>query len=598
MTTYKAPLKDMQFLLKDVMQAPVLFASMSGTEEVSDDLIDAVLEEAGKLTEGMLAPINQSGDQQGCRFDNGEVTTPDGFKEAFQAYAEGGWVGLTGAVEYGGQGMPKMVSAMIEEMAFAANTSFALYPILSAGAALALKLHGSEQLKQIYLPKIYAGTWSGSMCLTEAHAGTDLGIIKTKAEPQADGSYTLTGSKIFITAGEHDLSENIIHLVLAKLPDAPAGPRGISLFLVPKYKIDSQGEKTDQRNAMSCGSIEHKMGIRASATCVLNFDGAEGYLVGELNHGLDCMFTMMNYERLSMGLQGNGLADSSYQVAAQYAKERVQGRAASGPVAPEKSADPIIVHPDVRRMLLTMRSNILAGRALTLYAASKLDIAHFHSDEIERQRAEKLVTLLIPIAKAYCTDRGFDACVAGQQVLGGHGYIAEWGMEQNVRDVRIAQIYEGTNGVQALDLMGRKTIRLNGELQQLLFVEISEFLAQQQGNEILTPYRDNFLAVRQALAEVTSEILRRSVNDPDEVGAASYAYMELMGVLLYSFMWLRILVATKGDGAVERYGEDYLQGLRLTGDYYLRRQMPLYKSLVDEINAGAEPLMAMSAEQF
>jgi len=606
MTTYKAPLTDMQFLLKDVMQATELFASMPATAEVSDDLVDAILEEAGKLCEGLLAPINQTGDQQGCRFDSGIVTTPDGFKEAFKAYAEGGWVGLTGAVEYGGMGMPKMLSALIEEMAFAANSSFALYPILSTGAALCLKLHGSEELKKTYLPKIYAGTWSGSMCLTEPHAGTDLGIIKSKAEAQADGSYSVTGTKIFITAGEHDLNENIIHLVLAKLPDSPPGPRGISLFLVPKFKVDANGEITDQRNAMSCGSIEHKMGIRASATCVLNFDAAQGYLVGELNQGLACMFTMMNYERLSMGLQGNGLADSSYQVAAEYAKDRVQGRAAGGPVDPDRSADPIIVHPDVRRMLLTMRANIMAGRALTLYTASKLDIAHFHSDSTEQERAQKLVTLLIPIVKAYCTDRGFDACVAGQQVLGGHGYIAEWGLEQNVRDARIAQIYEGTNGVQALDLMGRKTVRSNGELMHMLFVEISEFLAEQetqqdsnQGqSQILASYIETFKAVRRAVAEVTSGVLRRSIDNPNEIGAASYAYLELMGLLLYSFMWLRILVATQTPQARERYSDDYLSGLRLTGDFFFARLLPKYKSLVDEIDAGADSLMAMPAEQF
>ena len=598
MTTYKAPLTDMQFLLKEVMQAPELFAAMPDTAEVTEDLVDAILEEAGKLVEGKLAPINQAGDEQGCRFDNGRVRTPEGFKEAFKAYAEGGWVGLTGSTEYGGQGMPKMLSAPIEEMAFAANTSFALYPILSAGAALALKLHGSEELKQTYLPKIYAGTWSGSMCLTEPHAGTDLGIIKTKAEAQADGSYHITGTKIFITAGEHDLNENIIHLVLAKLPDAPAGPRGISLFLVPKYKVDGDGEKTDEANALSCGSIEHKMGIRASATCVLNFDGATGYLVGELNQGLACMFTMMNYERLSMGLQGNGLADSSYQVASEYAKDRVQGRAAAGPVNPDRAADPIIVHPDVRRMLLSMRANILAGRALTLYTASKLDTAQFHTDETERTRAEKLVELLTPIAKAYCSDRGFDACIAGQQVLGGHGYIAEWGLEQNVRDARIAQIYEGTNGIQALDLMGRKTVRSNGELLQLLLVEIAEFLDANKASPAVTSYLDSFLALRQAVAEVTSHVLNSATVDPNEVGAASYPYLELMGLFLYSFMWLRILAVAESAAVSERYGKDYVNALQHTGGFFMRRLLPRYKSLVEEIQAGAEPIMAMPAEQF
>lgn len=425
MATYRAPLRDIRYLINNVFDVQQLFASMPGTEEVTDDLLTAIIEEAGKIAEGLLSPINQSGDAQACQFDNGEVTTPKGFKEAYKAYAEGGWSGLTGDVNYGGQGMPKLLSAIIEEMSFAANSSFALYTILNTGATLTLSQHGSDELKQRYLPQMYSGNWSGTMCLTESHAGTDLGMIKTKAEPQPDGSYLLSGTKIFITAGEHDLTENIIHLVLAKLPDAPTGPRGISLFLVPKFLVDESSALTGERNNVACGSIEHKMGIKASATCVMNFDSAVAYLVGEENQGLSHMFTMMNYERLSMGLQGNGLADSSYQVASEYAKERIQGRAATGPLQPDQNADPILVHPDVRRMLLTMRANILAGRALSLYAASQLDIARFHPSEAARDKADKLVALLIPVQKAYCSDRGFEACVLGQQVLGGHGYVAE-----------------------------------------------------------------------------------------------------------------------------------------------------------------------------
>ena len=468
MPAYRAPIQDIGFLLNNVFTADTLFSSMPGTEEVSTDLTSAIVEEAGKIAEGLLAPINQSGDQQSCQYSDGVVTTPDGFKEAYKAYAEGGWAGLTGEVAYGGQGMPKTLSALIEEMSFAANSSFALFTILTTGATLTLSQHGSEELKQRYLPKMYEGVWTGTMCLTEPHAGTDLGMIKTRAVPNADGSYSLSGTKIFITAGEHDLAENIIHLVLAKLPDAPAGPRGISLFLVPKMLVDEQSELTGERNGVRCGSIEHKMGIKASPTCVMNFDEAKGYLVGELNNGLSHMFTMMNYERLSMGLQANGLADSAYQVAAAYAKERVQGRAPTGPQQPEASADPLLVHPDVRRLLLTIRANVLAGRSLSIFAAMQLDISRFHPDADARARADKLVSLLIPVQKAYCTDRGFDACVMAQQVLGGHGYVAEWGLEQNVRDARIAQIYEGANGVQALDLMGRKTVRVNGELLALL----------------------------------------------------------------------------------------------------------------------------------
>lgn len=598
MPSYRAPINDMQFLLHQVFDAESLFTSMPETEEVTADLLNAIIEEAGKLTEGVVSPINQSGDEEGCHWNDGKVTTPKGFKEAYQAYAEGGWSSLTGDINYGGQGMPKMMSAIIEEMLFAANTSFALYNVLSTGASLALRLHGSEDLKQTYLPKLYEGKWAGSMCLTEPHAGTDLGIINTKAVPSAEGSYLVSGTKIFITAGEHDLTENIIHLVLAKLPDAPAGPRGISLFLVPKYKVDSSGETSENFNNVRCGSIEHKMGIRASATCVLNFDAAEGYLVGELNQGLACMFTMMNYERLSMALQGNGLADSSYQLAAEYAKERVQGRAASGAQQPDKAADSILVHPDVRRMLLTMRANVMAGRALALYTATKLDIAKFHPDEEQRRLADDLVSLLIPIAKAYSTDKGFEACVLGQQVLGGHGYIAEWGLEQNVRDARIAQIYEGTNGVQALDLMGRKTVRSKGRLLECLLVEVEQFIAEQADNSLMSSYLPHLVNGVKLLRGATQTVLEKSQNDPNEIGAASYAYMELSGLVVYCFMWQRMLAAATQEETITTMGKDYIESLVKTGEFFFARLMPRCSSLVTEIEAGAESLMALTAEHF
>lgn len=598
MAEYKAPLKDIQFLLKNVFEAEGLFASMPDTAEVSDDLMVAIVEEAGKIAEGLLHPVNRSGDEEGCQFDDGVVTTPKGFKEAYTAYAEGGWSSLTGDVNYGGQGMPKMLSAVIEEMCFAANSSFALYTILNTGATLTLSQHGSDELKQRYLPQMYSGKWSGTMCLTESHAGTDLGMIKTKAEAQADGSYLLSGTKIFITAGEHDLTENIIHLVLAKLPDAPAGPHGISLFLVPKFLVNDAGELNGQRNTVSCGSIEHKMGIKGSATCVINFDDAVGYLVGEPNKGLSHMFTMMNYERLSMGLQGNGLADSSYQIASEYAKERVQGRAATGIQEPGKNADPILVHPDVRRMLLTMRANVLAGRALSLYAASQLDISRFHPDAAAREKAEKLVALLIPVQKAYCSDRGFEACVLGQQVLGGHGYVAEWGLEQNVRDARIAQIYEGANGVQALDLMGRKTVRSKGELQELLAAEIDEFIAGQKENAQLQPYLPELATCRERLAEATKLVLQRSGKDANEIGAASYSYMELMGLTLYCFMWQKMLVAAFQLQASNADESGYANSLVLTGNFFMQRLLPRSGSLLSEIASGADSLMAMEADQF
>ena len=568
---------------------------MPGTQDASVDLTSAIVDEAAKIAEGLLAPINQSGDQEGCRYDDGVVTTPKGFRQAYNAYAEGGWAGLTGETAYGGQGMPKTLSALIEEMSFAANSSFALFTILTTGATLTLSQHGSEELKQRYLPKMYAGTWTGTMCLTEPHAGTDLGMIKTRAVPCDDGSFKLTGTKIFITGGEHDLAENIIHLVLAKLPDAPAGPRGISLFLVPKMAVNESGELTGASNGVRCGSIEHKMGIKASPTCVMNFDEATGYLVGELNNGLSHMFTMMNYERLSMGLQANGLADSAYQVAADYAKERVQGRAPKGPQQPEANADPLLVHPDVRRLLLTIRANVLAGRSLSIFAAMQLDVSRFHPEPEARARADKLVSLLIPVQKAYCTDRGFDACVMAQQVLGGHGYVAEWGLEQNVRDARIAQIYEGANGIQALDLMGRKTVRANGQLLALLSEEMDAFVAEQAGVAEMQGYLQGLAQCREALQSATDFVIERAAGNPEEIGAASYAYMELMGLTLYCFMWQKIMASALKAKDLD---SDYTQGLIKVGEFFLARQVPKAQSLLLEIEAGSESLMAMTAAQF
>lgn len=598
MASYRAPLADMQFMLTQVFEAEQQFAGMQGTEEVSGDLIAAILEEAGKIAENLLAPINQSGDAAGCGWQDGEVTTPEGFKEAYKAYIDGGWAGLTGNPEFGGQGMPKLLSASLEEMFFAANSSFTLYTILTTGATLTLNEHASEDLKQKFLPRMYEGTWSGTMCLTEPHAGTDLGMIRSRAIPQEDGSYKISGTKIFITAGEHDLTENIIHLVLAKLPDAPSGPKGISLFLVPKFKLDEAGQLNGERNAVSCGSIEHKMGITASSTCVMNFDDAQGWLVGELNAGLPNMFTMMNYERLSMGLQGNGLAEASYQTACAYAQERLQGRAASGPVQAEKAADPILVHPDVRRMLLTIRANTLAGRALSMYAALQLDTVKFHQDETIRNRAKNLVALLIPVQKAYCSDRGFESCVLAQQVLGGHGYVAEWGLEQNVRDARIAQIYEGANGIQALDLMGRKTVRCQGQLLADLLAEIDGFIGEHSTAAGMDEYLPHLEASRQCINSATQTVLADSAHNPDAVGAASYAYMELMGLTLYCFMWQRILASAlrcreqgEGDPA-------HLSGLIKTGEFFFSRLLPRQESLRVEIEAGAGPLMAVSAEEF
>ena len=467
---YTAPLQDMNFVLNDVFDIPKLWQDMPALDHVDADTVQMILDEMGKFVSDVLLPINQSGDSEGTHYQDGVVTTPTGFKQAYQSYANAGWIGLGGDPAYGGQGMPKTVTMLIEEMLLATNQSFSLYPSLTVGATLALLAAASDEQKQTYLPKLYTGEWSGTMCLTEAHAGTDLGIIKTKATPNNDGSYAITGTKIFITGGEHDLSENIIHLVLAKTPDAPAGSRGISLFIVPKFLVNADGT-LGVRNAVKAGSIEHKMGIKASATCVMNFDGAKGYLVGQENTGLATMFVMMNYERVTMGLQGLGAIELAYQNALSYSKDRTQGRSDKGVIDSSKSADPIIHHGDVRRMLLTAKTYAEASRCLAMYAARELDIAKFSDDATAKQSAQSKVALITPIVKAFITDRGFEAAVDCQQCFGGHGYIKEWGMEQIVRDVRISQIYEGTNGIQALDFIGRKVIKDDG---RTLFAFLNE----------------------------------------------------------------------------------------------------------------------------
>ena len=597
MATYKAPLRDMQFVLHELMQAESFFSKMSGTEEVSADLIDAILDSAAKFSEDVLSPLNRSGDEEGCHFDQGAVTTPKGFREAYKAFAEGGWIGLSGDVDHGGQGMPKMMAVLFEEMIMGANSSFALYPILSAGASLALARHATDELKQQYLPKLYSGQWSATMCLTESHAGTDLGMIRSRAIPMADGSYSVTGSKIFITGGQHDLCENIVHLVLAKLPDAPDGPKGISLFLVPT-KLVNVDDSLGADNNVSCGAIEHKMGIKGSATCVMNFDSSQGYLVGELNQGLSCMFTMMNYERLSIGLQGTGLAQASYQFAAEYAKDRVQGRAALGPVNPEDKADPILVHPDVRRMLLQVRSDVEAARALSVYVASQLDLAHFHGDESVRARARKLIALLTPVAKAAFSDRGFEGCVLAQQVLGGHGYIREWGLEQNVRDARIAQIYEGTNGIQALDLAGRKVVRDRDGLMDVLVEDVEAYLASISGNEQIQEYSGALSSALKALQATTGWLKVAAKTDPNQIGAASVPYLRMMSLVLYAYMWVRMVEAAHAGLESNASDSGFYSAKLMTAKYFFSRVLPGYTALDQEIRGGSEVLMEMPMEAF
>ena len=591
MPEYNAPLRDMRFLLDTVFDAPALWARLPAlAERIDADTADAILEEAAKITSGLLAPLNRSGDEEGVHFADGDVRTPAGFREAYATYAEGGWVGLAGNPEYGGMGMPKMLSVQFEEMMYGANASFSLYSTLSAGACLALDAHADEALKTTYLPKMYAGEWAGSMCLTEPHAGTDLGLIRTRAEPQADGSYRVTGTKIFITGGEQDLTDNIIHLVLAKLPDAPAGSRGISLFLVPKFLVQTDGS-LGARNAVSCGSVEHKMGIKASATCVMNFDGATGWLVGELNKGLAAMFTMMNYERLSIGIQGIGCAEMSYQSAVSYARERLQSRAATGPVAKDKVADPIIVHPDVRRMLLTMKALTEGGRAFSTYVGQQLDVAKYAEDAVERDTAQTLVALLTPVAKAFFTDTGLESCIHGQQVFGGHGFIREWGQEQLVRDVRIAQIYEGTNGIQALDLLGRKVIADGGRALSLFAREIRSF-ADGAACADMAAFTGPLLDALELLESVTRYVREQAVGQPQEIGAASVEYLHLFGYTAYAYLWARMAQACQGQD------DDFHGGKLATARFYFVRLLPRVESLAASILAGSESLYELRAEQF
>ncbi|HWR81540.1 MAG TPA: acyl-CoA dehydrogenase C-terminal domain-containing protein [Pseudomonas sp.] len=592
MADYKAPLRDMRFILNEVFEVSKLWEQLPGLAEVVDEeTAAAILEEAGKVTAGVLAPLNRTGDEEGCSWSNGEVKTPAGFPEAYKTYAEGGWVGVGGDAAFGGMGMPKAISAQVEEMVNSANLSFGLYPMLTAGACLSINAHASAELKDIYLPNMYSGVWAGSMCLTEPHSGSDLGIIRTKAEPQADGSFKISGTKIFITGGEHDLTENIIHLVLAKLPDAPAGPKGISLFLVPKFMVKADGS-LGEKNALSCGSIEHKMGIKASATCVMNFDGATGWIVDAPNKGLAAMFTMMNYERLGVGIQGLSLGERSYQNAVEYARDRIQGRAATGPVSKDKAADPIIVHADVRRMLLTMKALNEGGRAFSSYVAMQLDTAKYSEDAATRKRAEELVALLTPVAKAFLTDMALETTVHGQQIFGGHGFVREWGQEQLIRDCRITQIYEGTNGIQALDLVARKVLGSGGAFYKHFADEIKIFTDSADAS--LAEFVEPLKVAIDTLEQMTSELLSRAKVNPNEVGAASVEYLQVFGYTAYAYMW-----ALMARTALAKQDQDAFYVSKLgTARFYFARLLPRIHSLAASVKAGSESLYLLDAAQF
>jgi alkylation response protein AidB-like acyl-CoA dehydrogenase len=589
MPSYTPPLGDIRFLLSRVLDADQL-SHFKGYEDATTDLMLSVAEEGGRLCAEIIAPLNQKGDAEGCTYDNGEVRTPAGFKAAYDAYREAGWTAMIAPTEFGGQGLPQIVGTIIDEMLCSANLSFSMYPLLAHGATTAIEKWGDDELKQRYLPRLVDGTWGGSMCLTESQAGTDLGIIRTRAVPTGDGSYAITGTKIFISAGEHDLTENIVHLVLAKLPDAPAGTRGISLFIVPKFLTDEDG-RIGARNGVRCGSIEHKMGIKGNATCVMNFDNAVGWLVGEPHKGMRGMFTMMNSARVAVGMQGLGLAEVAYQNALSYAKDRLQGRAPTGATNPSGDADPIIVHPDVRRMLMTMKAYVEGMRALAYWVGILIDVETRHDDAAKRAEAEDLVALMTPVIKAFLTDTGFDITNIALQCYGGHGYIGEYGMEQFVRDARIAQIYEGTNGVQAMDLLGRKIPDDNGRMARRFAAIVQRDLQAAAQIETVAPLVAPVADAMNRLQRTTAELLARAAKNPDEVGAAAVDYLRMFGLASIGWMWIRMAVAaTKlgDDDAALR--DDKLA----TARFYISKLLPQVRALCAQIDAGSEVVMAAS----
>ncbi len=594
MQNYRAPITDMQFVLYNTLKADQFWASTPRFGgQIDRDMADAMLAEAAKVTAECIAPTNRSGDEEGAQMVDGEVKTPSAFPAAYKTFCEGGWPGIGGDPAYGGLGMPKSFSVLTDEMLYAANSSFALYPCLTAGATLAINAHASEALKQTYLPKMYSGEWAGTMCLTEPHAGSDLGLIRTRAIPLADGSYAITGTKIFITGGDQDLTENIVHLVLAKLPDAPAGSRGTSLFLVPKFQVN-EDLSIGPHNGVSCGSIEHKMGIKGSATCVLNFDDARGFLVGELNHGLQSMFTMMNYERLSIGIQGIGCSEMSYQNAVSYSRERLQGKGVESP----QNAAPIIVHPDVRRMLLTMKSTIEAGRALAVYLGMWLDQSSYAECAEQRRKAQGLVGLLTPVVKAFSTDLGLENTIHGQQVFGGHGYVREWGQEQLVRDVRIAQIYEGTNGIQALDLLQRKVFANKGQWLRLYFEEISSVMSDfpEANRPVLSPYVARLTGLLEDTSILTEQIIRAGEESPLSIAASATEFLHLLGYITYGFLWLRMMDAALD---LQPQNPEFAEAKLATGQFFFKRILTRTDTLLSNLRQqDTDDYMGLKAASF
>jgi alkylation response protein AidB-like acyl-CoA dehydrogenase len=596
MQVYEAPLRDMKFVLHE-LHADDGFGNLEALEEFTPDLVDAVLEEAAKVAQEVLLPLNRSGDIEGCTLENGVVRTPSGFKEAYDLFREGGWCALASDPEWGGQGLPESINKMTEEMICSANLAFSLYPGLTHGGTTAIEVYASDELKQFYLPRMVEGTWSGTMCLTEAHCGTDLGMLRTKAVPQEDGSYRISGGKIFISAGEHDLTENIVHLVLARLPDAPEGVKGISLFLVPKYLPREDGTPGDA-NGVSVAAIEHKMGLKASATCQLNFEDSTGWLVGKPNKGLEAMFTMMNTERVSVGIQGLGVGEAAYQSAAWYAKERLQGRSLSGVKNPDGPADPIIVHPDVRRMLMTMRAYNEGCRAISGWVSRAMDAQKHATDPEVKQRAEDFTALMTPVVKALFTDLGFESANLAVQVYGGHGYIAESGVEQYVRDARIAMIYEGTNGIQGLDLVGRKLPMHTGRYLRSLFHPVSQFIEANKGNEAFKPMVEALEKAFGALQLSTATIAQKGMADPEEAAAAANDYLRLTGLVAMAYCFAKSAMIAQGKLAEGAEDAAFYKAKLATARFYFDRILPQATAAFLAIKAGKASMMALEEEAF
>ncbi|WP_420590600.1 acyl-CoA dehydrogenase C-terminal domain-containing protein [Bacterioplanoides sp.] len=603
MTAYKAPLRDMRFLLNEVIGLEKHYQQL-GLQDLNQELIDAILEEGAKFASNELAPLNREGDEQGVVFNAGEVTTPAGFKHAYRQYCDNGWASMTAPAEFGGQDLPNSLATPFHEMTMSANLSWRTYPGLTEGATLAIYAHGSEQLKHTYLEKMISGEWSGTMCLTEPQAGTDLALLRTKAEPNADGSYAITGTKIFITAGEHDLSDNIVHLVLAKLPDAPSGSKGISLFAVPKFLADDQGQP-GERNSLSCGSVEHKMGIKASATCVMNFEAAKGWLVGGEHQGLACMFTMMNDARFQVGLQGLGIAEMAFQGALEYANDRLQTRSLSGVKNPDQAADPIIVHPDVRRMLLTQKALTEGSRLLAYEVATLLDKERFAKDASDHKQQLKLLALLVPIVKSFLTDISQECASLGVQVYGGHGFIREWGMEQLMRDSRILMLYEGTNGIQALDYLRRKVIGDQAEtlarLQQQFEQDCSQ--AQQLKDEVADGHILAALAgeLNNQLNEwqqLSAKVQIMSAANPEEVGACSVDFLQYSAYVSLAGYWLRMANKAAQQMLLNPDDSDFYQSKISTAQFYFDRILPRCQMHKASLLSGADNLMSLAAEHF